>query len=100
MKQKFIYHPLNPKPPRAQAASAKLVVSEYLAYVAVLSIGVVVAIITFAYAANITVRWLSAMSGPNYFTSETQRVTHPGEKLTAPTKFAMVAPSDATGRKN
>ncbi len=100
MKQKFIYHPLNPKPPRAQAASAKLMVSEYLAYVAVLSIGIVAAIITFAYAANITIHWLSAMSGPNYFTSETQRVTHPTEKLTAPTKFAMVAASDATGRKD
>ncbi|MBS0238303.1 MAG: hypothetical protein JSR89_07770 [Proteobacteria bacterium] len=100
MKQKFIYHPLNPKPARAQAASAKLMVSEYLAYVAALSIGVVAAIITFAYAANITVHWLSAMSGPNYFTSETQRVTHPTEKLTAPTKFAIVAASDATGRKD
>ncbi len=100
MNQKFVYHPLNPKPARAQAASAKLVASEYLAYVAVLSIGVVVAIITFAYAANITVHWLSAISGPNYFTSETQRVTHPTEKLTAPTKFAMVATADATSRKD
>ncbi|WP_045837615.1 hypothetical protein [Hyphomicrobium sp. 99] len=100
MKQKFVYHPLNPKPSRAQAASAKLVVSEYLAYVAVLSIGVVVAIITFAYAANITVHWLSAVSGPNYFTSETQRVTYPSEKVSAPTKFAMVAASEPTAAKN
>lgn len=101
MQQKFVYHPLNrTNRPRAHAASAKLVVSEYLAYVAMLSIAVVIAIITFAYAANITVRWLSAISGPNYFTSETQRVTHPTDKVTAPTKFAMVAASGAAGAKH
>ena len=96
MKQKFVHHPLRPNPPRAQAASAKLVVSEYLAYVAVLSIGVVVAIITFAYAANITIQWLRAASGPGYFTSETQRVTHPAETVITPTKFAFVTASESS----
>lgn len=101
MKQKFVYHPLNrTNRPRARAASAKLVVSEYLAYVAMLSIAVVIAIITFAYAANITVRWLSAVAGPNYFTSMTQPVARPNEKITAPTKFAMLPGTETAGVKN
>ncbi|HET6389695.1 hypothetical protein [Hyphomicrobium sp.] len=99
MKQKFVHHPLRPNPPRAQAASAKLVVSEYVAYVAALSIGVVVAIITFAYAANITIQWLRTMSGPNYFSSQAQPVSHPNEKISAPTKFALVAGAESPGTK-
>ena len=70
MNQKFVYHPLNrTNAPRARVASAKLVVSEYLAYVTMLSAVVVIAIITFAYAANITVQ-------PGIFSSEVQPVAH------------------------
>ncbi|MES1180088.1 MAG: hypothetical protein ABUL43_02715, partial [Hyphomicrobium sp.] len=59
MDQKFVYHSLNrTNAPRARVASAKLVVSEYLAYVTMLSAAVVIAIFTFAYAANVTVHWL------------------------------------------
>lgn len=94
MNQKFVYHPLNrTNAPRARVASAKLVVSEYLAYVAMLSVAVVIAIITFAYAANITVHWLNKLSGPGFFSSEIQPVGKPSDKVTAPTKFAMVAPA-------
>jgi hypothetical protein len=46
-------------------------VTEYLAYVAVLSIAVAIAIITLAYAANPTVKWLDAMSKPGFFDSQT-----------------------------
>jgi hypothetical protein len=92
MDQKFVYHHLNrTNTPRARAASAKLVVSEYLAYLTMLSVAVVIAIITFAYAANITVHWLNKMSGPGFFSSEVQPVSTPGESAIAPTKFALVA---------
>jgi len=95
MKQKFVYHPLNrTNAPRARVASAKLVVSEYLAYVTMLSAAVVIAIITFAYAANITVHWLNTVSGPGYFSSEFQPVSKPSDKTFTPTKFAMAAPAD------
>ncbi|CAA2142600.1 hypothetical protein [Hyphomicrobium sp. ghe19] len=101
MQQKFVYHPLNrTNRPRAQAASAKLVVSEYLAYVAMLSIAVVIAIITFAYAANITVRWLHAVAGPNYFATTTQPITRPDAKITAPTKFAMLPTTEGAAARN
>ncbi|MBY0561152.1 hypothetical protein [Hyphomicrobium sp.] len=101
MQQKFVYHPLNrTNQPRAHAASAKLVVSEYLAYVAMLSIAVVIAIITFAYAANITVRWLHAVAGPNYFATTTQPVARSGGTITAPTKFAMLPATETAAVKN
>ena len=101
MQQKFVYHPLNrTNRPRAHAASAKLVVSEYLAYVAMLSIAVVIAIITFAYAANITVRWLHAVAGPNYFASTTQPIARPSEMISAPTKFATLPSTETVGVKN
>ena len=92
MDQKFVYHPLNRgNAPRARVASAKLAVSEYLAYVAMLSAAVVIAIITFAYAANITVHWLSVMSSPGFFSSEAQPVAHPDVKPFAPSKVAMIS---------
>ncbi|MBS0233332.1 MAG: hypothetical protein JSR99_07585 [Proteobacteria bacterium] len=92
MDQKFVYHPLNrTNASRARVASAKLVVSEYLAYVAMLSVGVVIAIITFAYAANITVHWLNVMNEPGFFSSETQPVSQPDVKPFAPAKFAMIS---------
>ncbi|MBA2125794.1 hypothetical protein DLM45_06085 [Hyphomicrobium methylovorum] len=75
MKQDFVYHRLSrPQRPvrgnRPRAAVASTAVSEYLAYIATLSIAVVIAIVTFAYAANITVRWLDAAMKPA-FLSET-----------------------------
>jgi hypothetical protein len=92
MDQKFVYHPLNRmNAPRARVASAKLVVSEYLAYVAMLSAAVVIAIITFAYAANITVHWLQVMTGPGVFSSEAQPVSRPDLKPFAPSKVAMLS---------
>jgi hypothetical protein len=92
MDQKFVYHPLNrTNAPRARVASAKLVVSEYLAYVAMLSAAVVIAIITFAYAANITVHWLSVMTRPSFFSSQAQPIANPDVKPFAPTKVAMIS---------
>ncbi len=95
MKQNFVYHPLNrTNAPRARFASAKLVVSEYLAYVTMLSAAVVIAIITFAYAADITVHWLNKLNGPGFFSSEVQPVSSPSNKAaTAPVKFAMATPA-------
>jgi len=93
MDQKFIYHPLNrTDAPRGRAARAKLVVSEYLAYVTMLSAAVVIAIITFAYAANITVHWLNVMRGPGFFSAEAQPVAPTSTGAFTPTKFAMIAP--------
>jgi len=71
MKQEFVYHALKPRksvrqPARAQAADASLAVKEYLAYLATLSIAVAIAIITFAYAANITIKWLDAVTKPAF----------------------------------
>lgn len=92
MDQKFVYHPLNRRNgPRARVASAKLAVSEYLAYVGMLSAGVVIAIITFAYAANVTVHWLNIMNGPGFFSSEAQPVAQPTVKPFAPAKVAMLS---------
>ncbi|MFT3732276.1 MAG: hypothetical protein QM780_12815 [Hyphomicrobium sp.] len=92
MDQKFVYHSLNrTNAPRARVASAKLVVSEYLAYVTMLSAAVVIAIITFAYAANATVHWLSVMNGPGFFASEAQPVSHSDVKPFAPSKVAMIS---------
>lgn len=92
MDQKFVYHPLNrTNAPRARVASAKLVISEYLAYVAMLSAGVVLAIITFAYAANVTVHWLNHINGPGFFSSEPEPVAQPSVKPFAPAKVAMLS---------
>jgi hypothetical protein len=92
MDQKFVYHPLNRnRAPRVEAASAKAMVSEYLAYVTMLSAAVVIAIITFAYAANVTVHWLNKMSGPGFFSSEAQPVSRPDVKPFAPSKVAMLS---------
>ncbi len=92
MDQKFVYHPLNRRnAPRARVASAKLAVSEYLAYVGMLSAGVVIAIITFAYAANVTVHWLNIINGPGFFSSEAQPVAQPTVKPFAPAKVAMLS---------
>ncbi len=92
MDQTFVYHPLNrTTAPRARATSAKLVVSEYLAYLTMLSAAVVIAIITFAYAANLTVHWLNKMSGPEFFSSEASPVSHPDVKPFAPSKVAMLS---------
>lgn len=87
MKQEFVYHTLTPRnarrTARAQAADATVAVKEYLAYVSTLSIAVVIAIITFAYAANITVKWLDAAIKPS-FLAEARTVTAP------PTQLAML----------
>ena len=84
MKQKFVYHALTPRnvrrPARAQAADATVAVKEYLAYVAMLSIAVVIAIITFTYAANITVKWLDAVVKPNVL-AQAQTVSAPSPQL-------------------
>ena len=84
MKQEFVYHALTrngrARPAGAHAADATVAVKEYLAYVAMLSIAVVIAIITFAYAANITVKWLDAAAKPN-FLSQAQPVSTPSTQL-------------------
>ena len=88
MKQEFVYHALAPRnsrtrAARAHAAIATVAVKEYLAYIATLSIAVVIAIITFAYAANITVKWLDAVAKPG-FLAQSQTVA------TQPAKLAML----------
>jgi len=84
MKQEFVYHALTPRnarrPARVQAADATVAVKEYLAYVAILSIAVVIAIITFAYAAHITVKWLDAAVKPS-FLAQTRTVSAPSTQL-------------------
>ncbi|WP_046847698.1 hypothetical protein [Hyphomicrobium sp. GJ21] len=85
MKQEFVYHKLAPRnavvrPARVQTADATVAVKEYLAYVAMLSIAVVIAIITFTYAANITVKWLDAAVKPS-FLAETRTVPAPSTQL-------------------
>jgi hypothetical protein len=71
MKQEFVYHQLarrqtRSRQARAVAGDATVAVKEYLAYVAMLSIAVVAAIITFTYAATMTVRWLDAVAKPGF----------------------------------
>jgi hypothetical protein len=88
MKQEFIYHALahrnsRVRPARAHTAVATAAVKEYIAYLATLSIAVVIAIITFAYAANITVKWLDAVAKPS-FLAQSQVVA------TQPAKLAML----------
>lgn len=80
MKQEFTYHALTPRNSRrrpAQAAVASVAVKEYLAYVATLSIAVVIAIITFAYAANMTVRWLDTVAKPGFLAQSQVAATQP-----------------------
>lgn len=88
MKQEFVYHTLTSRNSRARsarahAAVATVAVKEYLAYIATLSIAVVIAIITFAYAANITIKWLDAVAKPG-FLAQSQAVA------TQPAKLAML----------
>jgi hypothetical protein len=75
MKQRFVHHPLDRAVPRSsRAEAASVAVTEYLAYVAMLSIAVAIAIITFVYAASITVRWLDAVVKPSFLASDAQTV--------------------------
>jgi len=85
MKQEFVYHTLTPRnartrPTRAQTADPTMAIREYLAYVAMLSVAVLIAIITFTYAANITVKWLDAAVQPS-FLAEAQTVATPSTQL-------------------
>ena len=85
MKQEFVYHALarrdsRPRQARAAAADASVAVKEYLAYVAMLSIAVVIAIITFTYAASMTVRWLDTVSKPG-FLAQSQTISPQVDKL-------------------
>lgn len=99
MKQEFVYHVLTPRkararPVRAHAADATVAVKEYLAYVAMLSIAVVIAIITFTYAANITVKWLDAVDKPR-FLAAAQTVASPSTQLAM---LPVVKPFKTTNR--
>lgn len=85
MKQEFIYHALprresRPRQARVAAVDANVAVKEYLAYVAMLSVAVVAAIITFTYAASMTVRWLDTVSKPG-FLAQSQTVSPQVDKL-------------------
>jgi hypothetical protein len=86
MKQEFVYHALahrnsRARMARASAAATTVAVREYITYVTTLSIAVVIAIITYAYAANMTVRWLDVVAKPGFVA---QTVT------TQPDKLAML----------
>jgi hypothetical protein len=88
MKQEFIYHQLarretRPRQARTHTAATNVALKEYVAYIATLSIAVMIAIITFAYAANITVRWLDAVVKTG-FLAQSQSVA------TQPDKLAML----------
>jgi hypothetical protein len=85
MKQEFVYHALprresRPRQARVAAADATVAVKEYLTYIAMLSIAVVIAIITFTYAASMTVRWLDAAAKPG-FLAQSQTVSPQADKL-------------------
>jgi hypothetical protein len=98
MDQKFVYHALarrnsRPRSSHASSAVATIALKEYIAYVGMLSAAVVIAIITFAYAANITVRWLDAVAKPGFFdTAVIQKAAVPAPNGWAvsvqPVKFA------------
>ena len=101
MKQEFVYHPISrpnsqARRARASAVTATVALKEYIAYVTLLSVAVVIAIITFTYAANVTVRWLDAVAKPGFLT--TASVAHPGDKAITPTKFAMLPAGPAASR--
>jgi hypothetical protein len=90
MDQKFVYHALarrnsRPRSSHASSAVATVALKEYIAYVGMLSAAVVIAIITFAYAANITVRWLDAAAKPGFF--DTALIQKPAEP--APNGWAV-----------
>jgi hypothetical protein len=95
MKQEFVYHALARRTSRSRASTstAAVAVTEYVTYIATLSIAVVIAIITFAYAANITVRWLDAVSKPGFFDTALVQKSAPKssggwEASVQPIKFA------------
>jgi hypothetical protein len=97
MNQRFVYHPLNRAgaPRRPHSATASVAVSEYLAYIATLSIAVVIAIITFVYAASITVRWLDAAVKPSFLASGAQTVLPSNHLAMLPAAVPLKFKTDA-----
>jgi hypothetical protein len=89
MKQEFVYHQLarrepHPRHARTHTAATTVALKEYIAYIATLSIAVVIAIITFAYAANITVRWLDAVVKPGFLAQSHSVATQPDKLAMLP----------------
>jgi hypothetical protein len=68
MQQEFRYHALN----RAQSAPARAerLADAATAYVTLVTVAVAAALVTMAFAANLTVRWLDAVVKPAYFSGE------------------------------
>ncbi|HVZ06137.1 hypothetical protein [Hyphomicrobium sp.] len=94
MKQEFVYHALAGGTPRSRqaravAADPTVAVKEYVAYVAMLSLAVVVALITFAYTANMTVKWLDAVVKPSFLAQSQSVASQPATlaMLSAPVHF-------------
>lgn len=107
MKQQFVYHTMTRPEAGARRASGTAVaantteaVKEYLAYVALLSVGVALAIMMFALTAKVSVHWLDVISKPAFLadgTPATQPV--PMLKSPVPVKFAMLpAPLPANAK--
>jgi hypothetical protein len=106
MKQEFVYHALNRaeaprrrQAARAQAVSPSVVATEYIAYVALLSVGVLLAIMMFALSANVAVRWLDIISKPAFLADAGPTPTRADWPTSVtPVKFAALptpAPADA-----
>ncbi len=109
MKQEFVYHTLSrpeARPRRAKsaavAANASEAVKEYIAYVALLSVGVAIAIMMFAFTAKVSVHWLDVISKPAFLADGTP-ATQPMPMLKtspAPAKFAMLPAPLSADAKN
>jgi hypothetical protein len=107
MKQELVYHALarrESRPARVVAVDATVAMKEYAAYIAMLSAAVVLAIITFTYAATMTVRWLDAVSKPAFFAAA--QIQDPAANGSAwatsvqPVKFAMLPATEVTAKSN
>jgi hypothetical protein len=97
MRQKFRTHVIARVYTPSKEERLLETLTEYLAYVAFITIAVGIAILTMAFAANITVRWLDQVVKPRYIATETQ----PAEPTSAlkpqwrtsisPSRFAMLS---------
>lgn len=94
MKQEFVYHALarshtRSRKARAIAADASVPLKEYIAYVGMLSLAVIVALITFAYTANVTVKLLDTVIKPGFLAQSQSVAPQPAKlaMLPAPVQF-------------
>ena len=70
MRQKFRTHAMAKAYAPSKEERLLETLTEYLAYIAFITIAVGIAILTMAFAANITVRWLDQVVKPAYIASQ------------------------------